>query len=53
MAAIPAEARAATKQAQREGVAALAGPASVAEMWACVQSDSFQEQAQTSRGGDA
>lgn len=46
MAAIPAEARAATKQAQREGIAALAGPASVAEMWACVQSDSFQEQAQ-------
>ena len=46
MAAIPAEARASTKKAQRDGIATLMGPKSVAEMWACVESASFQQQAQ-------
>lgn len=46
MGAIPAEARAATKQAQRDSIATLMGPRSVMEMWACVQSASFQTHAQ-------
>ena len=46
MAAIPEEARVATKQAQRDSIATLMGPRSVMEMWACVQSTSFQTHAQ-------
>lgn len=47
MAAIPTKARAATKHAQREEIATLMGPKSVSEMWACVQSSSFQQQARS------
>lgn len=46
MASIPPQARAATKAAQREAVVPLFGEASVAGMWACVESVEFQEQAQ-------